>query len=86
VSSPGQGIWIPRGDRIDQDSTEPESEGENRRAGFDSDDSEDEIEVSDYESDKEEDAEEVVATNLGRFGALAVSDEGNEIEASEEEK
>ena len=86
MSSPGQGIWIPRGDRIDQDSTEPETEGENHRVGFDSDDSEDEIEVSHYESDEDEDAEEVVGTNLGRFGALAVSDEGNEPEASEEEK
>ncbi len=84
ASSAGQGIWIPRGDRIDQDSTEPESKGENRHDSSDSD--EDEIEVSDHESDEEEDAEEVVGTNLGRFGALAVSDEGDEIEASEEEK
>lgn len=76
ISNEGHGVWIPGGDDVcdlDDEGIDPESE-EERHVSFDTED-----EITEVEDDDDEDAtEDVAITGLGRFGALALSDEEDE--------
>ncbi|KAF8973507.1 hypothetical protein BDZ97DRAFT_1911995 [Flammula alnicola] len=76
----GQGIWIPHGDRVDQES-EPESEGEEENLGRSSESEDEGIE----EEEEEEDSGNASSVGIGRFGVLAVNDTGEDDEDSSEE-
>lgn len=78
-----QGLWIPRGDAIDED-TDHQSEGEDEdhehaESGEDEDTHEDDEEASDDGVDG------TTVASAGRFGALAVNDGGNDSEDSDKE-
>ena len=76
ISNEGHGIWIPQGDNIcDPDNEDIDQDSEDdRHVSFDTED--EEIEIT--ESEDEDATEDVAVTGLGRFGALALSDEEDE--------
>lgn len=62
--SEGNGIWIPRGDSIEHDDTDSESDGEDR------------CETEEEETERGEDSDllgDGPIAGLGRFGALSLS-------------
>jgi len=78
ISNEGHGIWIPRGDNIcDPDNEDIDQDSEDdRHVSFDTED--EEIEITESEDEDATEEEDVAVTGLGRFGALALSDEEDE--------
>jgi len=81
-----QGLWIPRGDAIDED-TDHQSEGEDEDHEHDqsSESGEDEDTHEDDEEASDDGVDGTTVASAGRFGALAVNDGGNDSEDSDKE-
>lgn len=85
AGSEGHGIWVPQGDSIEHDSTESESDVEERQVTFDTEEEEIEISEDEYdEDDSNSDLVNVPVVGLGRFGALSLSGDDADEEPEDE--
>lgn len=87
-TSPEQGLWIPRGDKIDdedhRDDEQPSEESGSQKGGSDEEESEGGSEAG-YDENGDDDirGDTPVKGTSGRFGALAIGSDDSEEDEDE---